>query len=216
MVKKTGYARARFAKSRGQLRRDSRRPGQMGGAATQLAHIAVLAPAVGSEAGSAGMLRATEGTDSGQLIACELSQQRTSDMFPRTDATGAPDDARRRRGDTPMAQASKLTVLEAGRLVGRSKSHIFRAIKSGVLSAERDDTGTYRIDRAELARVFSLAHQEAHQGAPDDLIRHGDGAAMAQLEARLAAMRSIRWAIFAAASTPRRSSSARRCSKSGH
>jgi excisionase family DNA binding protein len=81
-----------------------------------------------------------------------------------------------------MAQASSLTVLEAGRLVGRSKSHIFRAIKSGTLSAERDDAGAYRIDRAELARVFPLAHQDA----PDDLMRHGDGAAMAQLEARLA------------------------------
>ena len=76
---------------------------------------------------------------------------------------------------------AQLTVLEAGRLVGRSKSHIFRAIKSGTLSAERDAAGNYRIDQAELARVFPLAHQ----GAPDDLPRHSDGAAMAQLEARL-------------------------------
>ena len=85
-----------------------------------------------------------------------------------------------------MAQASSLTVLEAGRLVGRSKSHIFRAIRSGTLSAERDSAGTWRIDRAELARVFPLAHPLAYQGAPDDLRRHGDDAAMAQLEARLA------------------------------
>jgi hypothetical protein len=85
-----------------------------------------------------------------------------------------------------MAQSNRLTVLEAGRLVGRSKSHMFRAIKSGTLSAERDHAGVYRIDRAELARVFPLAHPLAHQGAPDDLTRHGDGAAMAQLEARLA------------------------------
>jgi excisionase family DNA binding protein len=85
-----------------------------------------------------------------------------------------------------MAQASSVTVLEAGRLVGRSKSHIFRAIKSGTLSAERDNAGTWRINRAELARVFPPAHQEAHQDAPDDLSRHSNGAAMAQLEARLA------------------------------
>jgi excisionase family DNA binding protein len=84
-----------------------------------------------------------------------------------------------------MAQASKLTVLEAGRLVGRSKSHIFRAIKSGALSAERDATGTWRIDRAELARIFP-PHQEAHQDAEDDLRRFGQDAAMVQLEARLA------------------------------
>lgn len=75
-----------------------------------------------------------------------------------------------------------LTVLEAGRLVGRSKSHIFRAIKSGALSADRDEAGAWRIDRAELARVFPLAQS----GAPDDLPRHGDGAVVAQLEARLA------------------------------
>ena len=85
-----------------------------------------------------------------------------------------------------MVQSSKLTVLEAGRLVGRSKSHIFRAIKSGSLSAQRDDAGIWRIDQAELARVFPLAHPGAHHGAPDDLTRHGDGAAMVQLEARLA------------------------------
>ena len=60
-----------------------------------------------------------------------------------------------------------LTVLEAGRLVGRSKSHIFRAIKSGALSADRDETGAWRMDRAELARVFPLAQS----GAPDDLPR---------------------------------------------
>lgn len=81
-----------------------------------------------------------------------------------------------------MAQSGALTVLEAGRLVGRSKSHIFRAIKSGALSASRDDSGTWRIDRAELARVF----QPAHQDAQNDLSRHGDGAVVAQLEARLA------------------------------
>src|SRR4051794_568770 len=84
-----------------------------------------------------------------------------------------------------MAQAGKLSVLEAGRLVGRSKSHIFRAIKSGMLSAERDAAGSYRIDRAELSRVFPVARQDT----PDDLSRHGDdtaGAVVAQLEARLA------------------------------
>src|SRR3954451_10038639 len=77
---------------------------------------------------------------------------------------------------------AQLTVLEAGRLVGRSKSHIFRAIRAGTLSAERDAAGNYRIDPAELARVFPLARQDA----PDDLSRHSDGTALAQLEARLA------------------------------
>jgi hypothetical protein len=81
-----------------------------------------------------------------------------------------------------MVQATTLSVLEAGRLAGRSKSHIFRAIKSGTLSAERDDAGSYRIDPAELARVFPLMRV----GAPDGPPGNGDGAAVAQLEARLA------------------------------
>src|SRR5690349_3800995 len=92
-----------------------------------------------------------------------------------------------------MVQASGLTALEAGRLVGRSKSHTVRSIKSGLLSAQRDDAGVWRIDRAELARVFPAArqepHQPAHQDAQDDLSRHGagaSGAVVAQLEARLA------------------------------
>jgi hypothetical protein len=81
-----------------------------------------------------------------------------------------------------MMQANTLTVLEAGRLAGRSKSHIFRAIKSGTLSAERDESGNYRIDPAELARVFPLARPSA----PDDLTRNGHDTGLAQLEARLA------------------------------
>src|SRR3954468_8781194 len=44
-------------KSRVELRRDPRRPREMGGAAAQLAHVAVLAAALGTEAGSAGLLR---------------------------------------------------------------------------------------------------------------------------------------------------------------
>ena len=56
--KKTGYARAQFAKSGSQLRRAARRARQMGGAAAQLAAMPVLAAAVGPEAGTAWLLRA--------------------------------------------------------------------------------------------------------------------------------------------------------------
>jgi excisionase family DNA binding protein len=80
---------------------------------------------------------------------------------------------------------AQLTVLEAARLVGRSKSHVFRAIRSGSLSAQRDDAGNYQIDQAELARVFQLTHL-TQRGASDDLTRHSDDTAMTQLAARLA------------------------------
>src|SRR4051812_23268744 len=50
----------------------------------------------------------------------------------------------------------KLTgpLREAAEQAGTSKSSIFRAIKSGRLSATRDDQGGIQIDPAELARVY--------------------------------------------------------------
>ncbi len=48
------------------------------------------------------------------------------------------------------------TLGEASRAVGLSKSAISKAIKTGRLSATKDDLGQYRIDPAELHRVFPL------------------------------------------------------------
>ncbi len=50
-----------------------------------------------------------------------------------------------------------LNLREAAEQVGTSKSSIFRAIKSGKLSATRDDHGGVQIDPAELARAFPPA-----------------------------------------------------------
>ena len=48
----------------------------------------------------------------------------------------------------------ELSLSAAARATGRSKSTIGRAIKSGKLSARRDDAGGYRIDASELSRAF--------------------------------------------------------------
>ena len=48
-----------------------------------------------------------------------------------------------------------LNLSEAARDSGQSKSAIWRAVKSGRLSATRTYTGDYQIDPAELHRVFS-------------------------------------------------------------
>lgn len=48
----------------------------------------------------------------------------------------------------------ELSLSAAARATGRSKSTIGRAIRSGKLSARRDDAGGYRIDASELARAF--------------------------------------------------------------
>ena len=44
----------------------------------------------------------------------------------------------------------------AATATGKGKSTIHRAIKSGKISARRDQDGTYHIDAAELSRVFQL------------------------------------------------------------
>lgn len=46
------------------------------------------------------------------------------------------------------------SLSEAADEIGKSKMTIQRAIKSGKLSAGRDDQGSYKIDPAELHRVF--------------------------------------------------------------
>lgn len=49
----------------------------------------------------------------------------------------------------------ELSLSAAARATGRSKSTIGRAIKSGKVSAQRDEAGGYRIDASELARAFN-------------------------------------------------------------
>jgi excisionase family DNA binding protein len=49
---------------------------------------------------------------------------------------------------------AELSLREAAQQAGTSKSTILRAVKAGRLSATRDDDGGYRIDPAELHRVY--------------------------------------------------------------
>jgi hypothetical protein len=46
------------------------------------------------------------------------------------------------------------TIGQAAKATGKSKSTIFRAIKSGRISASRDENGDFDIDPSELHRVF--------------------------------------------------------------
>lgn len=57
---------------------------------------------------------------------------------------------------TQRGTTSKLSLTQAAKIAGKSKSTINRAIKSGKLSATRRDDGSYSIDGAELARVFQI------------------------------------------------------------
>lgn len=51
---------------------------------------------------------------------------------------------------------SELSLSQAAKLTGKSKSTINRAIKTGKISATRHDDGSYSIDPAELSRVFNM------------------------------------------------------------
>lgn len=48
----------------------------------------------------------------------------------------------------------ELSLIQAAKETGRSKSTIHRAIKSGKLSATRHEDGSYSIDPAELFRAY--------------------------------------------------------------
>ncbi|SNR74489.1 hypothetical protein EYF88_17240 [Paracoccus sediminis] len=57
---------------------------------------------------------------------------------------------------TQYATMPELSLSQAAKLTGKSKSTINRAIKTGKISATRHQDGSYSIDPAELSRAFSM------------------------------------------------------------
>ncbi len=93
----------------------------------------------------------------------------------------------RGRGATDMAM---LSLREAAAVAGVNKSSIFRAIKSGRLSAGRTDDGDYAIDPAEVMRVYppkpgTLPKQDATGEAVELRVR------AARLEAEVNGLREM-------------------------
>jgi predicted RNase H-like nuclease len=63
-------------------------------------------------------------------------------------------------GDYPVSY----TLGEAAKATGMSKAAISRAIKNHAISAEKQDNGSYKIDPAELHRVYpAISTQQAEQ-----------------------------------------------------
>ena len=58
------------------------------------------------------------------------------------------------------------TLGEAARATGKSKATISKAIKSGRLSARKDETGTFHIDPSELHRVYPPTVSSEHKETP--------------------------------------------------
>jgi excisionase family DNA binding protein len=63
----------------------------------------------------------------------------------------------------------ELSLSQAAKLTGKSKSTINRAIKTGKLSATRHENGTYSIDPAELTRAFDVEPLEGVKRRDADL-----------------------------------------------
>lgn len=63
---------------------------------------------------------------------------------------------------------SFLTLSQAARVTSKSKSTLNRAIKTGRLSAIRNEDGTFSIDPSELARVFPKNDKEHQESAPQE------------------------------------------------
>src|SRR3954451_14581468 len=96
-----------------------------------------------------------------------------------------------------------LSLRDAARDAGTSKSSLHRAIKAGRLSATRTDVGELRIDPAELARCYPPRPSHAsravhagpeptgHGGMGDPGSRDARDAAVAALETEVRLLREI-------------------------
>jgi excisionase family DNA binding protein len=88
-----------------------------------------------------------------------------------------------------------VTLGEASRQSGLSKSTISRAIRDGKLSAIRSaDTGSYRIEQSELGRYLdavAVTRATAETGALTQTATPSEAAATAALEAEIAGLREV-------------------------
>lgn len=80
------------------------------------------------------------------------------------------------------------TLGEAAKATGKSKATISKAIKSGRISASKDDTGAFRIDPSELHRIYPPIpkgeQEETPKETPENTSESGDFKALqARLEA---------------------------------
>lgn len=78
------------------------------------------------------------------------------------------------------------TLGTAAKATGKSKATISKAIKSGKISAEKDESGAFRIEPSELHRVYPITVESEQNETPD---KHVETAGkIRELQARLEAM----------------------------
>ena len=80
------------------------------------------------------------------------------------------------------------TLGEAAKASGKSKATISKAIKSGRLSAVRQDTGVFRIEAAELYRVYPVTVDGNQDRTPQTVAQTPENTpSVRELQARLEA-----------------------------
>jgi hypothetical protein len=154
----------------------------MAGKAERLAQVAILAAALGRKARRAG-LHSTAIID--DLIAPKLSLRRSSSPFPLVCCSTC--------GISMLTHSYAQRGLHGlfagtGCCCGRQdRSTILRAIRTGRLSAERDEAnGSWAIQPAELLRVYPVAEAHVDQHG-DDQGRSTDATAeLRELRTRIA------------------------------
>ena len=80
------------------------------------------------------------------------------------------------------------TLGEAAKATGKSKATLSKAIKIGRISAQKDETGVFRIDPSELHRVYPInAHHKQKQTQPNSVGEADNSGLIRELQARLEA-----------------------------
>jgi excisionase family DNA binding protein len=80
------------------------------------------------------------------------------------------------------------TLGEAAKATGKSKATLSKAIKNGRISAQKDETGAFRIDPSELHRVYPLnVHLEQKQTQANSATEADNSGLIRELQARLEA-----------------------------
>lgn len=80
------------------------------------------------------------------------------------------------------------TLGEAAKASGMSKAAISRAIKNGTITAQKQENGSYKIDPAELHRVYpAIPEQQARNRSPNGLDATELNSENRELRARLEA-----------------------------
>jgi hypothetical protein len=68
-----------------------------------------------------------------------------------------------------------LTAREAGERVGKTRQAIIKAIRKGTISAAKDESGEWRIDPAELFRVYPPVSQVDDTSPATETTKDTDG-----------------------------------------